>query len=39
MGSIEPVAMERALMVLDEIRAALADTGPLPCDEQGVAGG
>jgi Protein of unknown function (DUF4239) len=39
LGSIEPTAMERSLTLLDEIRGALGDTAPLPCDEQGVASG
>jgi hypothetical protein len=38
-GSIEPSAMERSLLLLDEARGALGATGPLPCDEQGVANG
>ena len=38
-GSIEPAAMERSLTLLDEIRTALGATGPLPCDEAGVASG
>jgi hypothetical protein len=36
-GSIEPVAMERSLTILDEARAAIGATGPLPCDDEGVA--
>jgi Protein of unknown function (DUF4239) len=38
-GSVEPVAMERSLVVLDEIRTELGSTEVLPCDEQGVASG
>ncbi len=37
LGHIEPVAMERSLRILDEARAALDDTAPPPCDEEGVA--
>lgn len=36
-GRLEPVAMERALVTLDAARAALDDTAPLPCDDDGVA--
>jgi hypothetical protein len=36
-GSIQPVAMERTLRILDEARAALDDSSALPCDEAGVA--
>jgi Protein of unknown function (DUF4239) len=38
-GSIEPVAMERSLAILDEIRTTLGETGQLPCDDEGVANG
>jgi hypothetical protein len=38
-GSIEPVAMERSLATLDEARTAIGATGPLPCDEEGIARG
>jgi hypothetical protein len=38
-GSIEPVAMERSLGLLDEARTAIGSTEAPPCDEQGVAGG
>ena len=38
-GSIEPVAMERSLALIDEARGAIGVTGPVPCDEQGVARG
>ena len=36
-GSIQPTAMERSLSLIDQARAALGDTTPLPCDEQGAA--
>jgi hypothetical protein len=36
-GRIKPVAMERSLQILDDARAALAHTAPLPCDDFGVA--
>jgi hypothetical protein len=36
-GSIEPVAMERSLAILDEARMLLGDTAPVPCDESGAA--
>jgi hypothetical protein len=36
-GSIKPVAMERALRILDEARVALEDDAPIPCDEDGNA--
>ncbi len=36
-SSIEPVAMERSLILLREARTALSDDAPLPCDELGVA--
>ena len=35
-GSLKPVAMERSLAILDEARAVLNDTAPLPCDEEGA---
>ena len=38
-GGIRPVAMERALMILDEARAAVNHNAPLPCDEQGTPNG
>ena len=38
-GSIEPVAMERSLSLLDQARAALNDTAPLPCDDAGAPNG
>jgi len=34
-GAIKPVAMERSLRILDEARAVLGDTAPLPCDARG----
>ena len=34
-GSLQPVAMERSLLVLDDARDVVNDTGPLPCDEEG----
>jgi len=36
-SSIEPVAMERSLILLGEARTALSDDAPLPCDDRGVA--
>ena len=35
-GSLEPVAMERSLVILDEIRDALNQSAALPCDENGA---
>jgi hypothetical protein len=35
-SSIRPHAMERALVILDEARAALSDEAPIPCDETGA---
>jgi len=35
LGSIRPVAMERALVILDEARAALDDEAAIPCDAEG----
>jgi hypothetical protein len=35
-GSLEPVAMERALATLDEARAALGQTQPAPCTDEGA---
>jgi hypothetical protein len=37
-GTIEPVAMERALVLIEEARQALDATDPPPCDEEGVSG-
>jgi amino acid transporter len=36
-GSIDPVWMARSLGVIDQARAQLGDSGPLPCDETGKA--
>ena len=36
-GSIQPVAMERSLRLIDEAREAIGDTTPVPCDDEGVA--
>jgi hypothetical protein len=36
LGSIQPVAMERSLVILDEARAALDTTVDPPCDENGT---
>jgi hypothetical protein len=36
-GRIEPVAMERALRILDEARTTLDDTASPPCDADGAA--
>ena len=36
LGSIQPVAMERSLDILDEARAALDSTVDPPCDESGT---
>jgi Protein of unknown function (DUF4239) len=38
-GSIEPVAMERTLRLLDAARDVVGDDAPLPCDEEGQATG
>ncbi len=38
LGSVKPVAMERSLRLLDEVRVALGETSEPPCDENGVAG-
>jgi hypothetical protein len=35
-GSLRPVAMERALRVIDQARAALGESSPLPCNEDGL---
>lgn len=35
-GSLRPAAMERALDILDEARGVVNQSGPLPCDDQGV---
>ena len=34
-GSLQPVAMERTLLVIDEEREVAGDDGPLPCDAHG----
>ena len=34
-GSLEPVAMERTLMILEEEREVTGETGALPCDADG----
>jgi hypothetical protein len=36
-GSLQPRAMERSLVLLDEAREALNDTSSPPCDDRGVA--
>jgi hypothetical protein len=36
-GSLRPAAMERTLDILDEARAVVNQSGPLPCDDQGIA--
>lgn len=36
-GGLRPVAMERALQVIDQELELVDDTNPLPCDERGVA--
>jgi hypothetical protein len=35
-GSLRPVAMERTLRILDQEMRVVGETGPLPCDPQGV---
>jgi Protein of unknown function (DUF4239) len=35
-GSLQPVAMERSLALLEEARRALNESASLPCDEQGA---
>ena len=37
LGSIRPVAMERAIRIIDEAKIALGSTAEAPCDAQGVA--
>jgi hypothetical protein len=34
-GSLRPIAMDRALVTLGEARAAIGDTAPVPCDDRG----
>lgn len=36
LGQLQPVAMERSLVILDRARAAVHDRAPLPCDADGV---
>lgn len=36
-GSLQPQAMERSLVLLEEARAAVNDTSEPPCDDEGVA--
>jgi Protein of unknown function (DUF4239) len=36
-GSLEPVAMERTLRILEQGREVVGRLGPLPCDEEGRA--
>jgi hypothetical protein len=38
LGSIEPVAMERSLRLLEQAREAVGDTSQVPCDESGKPG-
>jgi hypothetical protein len=35
-GGLRPVAMERAIRILDEERAAVGGDDPIPCDERGT---
>jgi len=35
-GSLKPVAMERALGIMDDVRLADGDGAPLPCDRRGA---
>jgi Protein of unknown function (DUF4239) len=37
LGSVQPVAMERSLHMIEEARAALGENVALPCDTEGVA--
>ena len=34
-GSLQPVAMQRTLRLLDQERRIVGDTTPMPCDERG----
>jgi hypothetical protein len=34
-GSLQPVAMERSLVILDQARDVVNDSAPLPCDDEG----
>ena len=36
-GQLQPAAMERALVVLEEERRVVGDDAPLPCDAEGLA--
>lgn len=36
-GSLQPIAMERALRIIDEARAVLDQDAELPCDDSGLA--
>jgi hypothetical protein len=36
-GQLQPAAMERTLVILEEEREVVADTSPLPCDADGTA--
>ena len=38
LGTLHPVAMERTLRILEQERAVIGDSTPVPCDENGVAG-
>jgi len=35
-GSLQPLAMERSLVLLDQARDVVNDTAPLPCDDEGA---
>jgi hypothetical protein len=37
LGSVKPAAMQRSLRMVDEARAVLRDTAPIPCDSRGAA--
>lgn len=37
LGSLDPVAMERSLVIIDDARELLQDRATLPCDESGSA--
>jgi hypothetical protein len=37
LGSLQPVAMERTLQVLEQERALVGDRTPTPCDARGAA--
>lgn len=36
LGSVKPVAMERSLRLLDEVRAVIGESSEPPCDENGA---